>query len=170
MNASGEQTIGNNVEALFEQVGDAVLNGVPLGTIMGYDDKDYEAVYALGHGFYSQARYLDALKAFAFLVIHQPLERRYNNAYASCLQMQKRYEDAIAFYSLATVMDLDDPAPTFHTAECLIALGHLEDAADALSIVVGKCELPEQAALKSRAEALLGLLKAPQTAERSATK
>jgi type III secretion system low calcium response chaperone LcrH/SycD len=153
------ETPGNtNVDALVTQVTEVFANGGTLGDLFDYDDRDYEAVYALGHSFYAQARYLDALKAFAFLVMNNPYEKRFVNAYASSLQMLERYDDAIGFYSLASVMDIADPKPTFHTAECLLAKGRIEEATDALNIVIKQCKDPALDALKARAEALLGLL------------
>lgn len=149
-------------DAIIARVTESFSSGAMLGDLFEYDDRDYEAVYALGHSFYAQARYSDALKAFGFLVMNNPLERRFVNAYASSLQMQQRHEDAIAFYGLAAMMDIANPGPIFHTAECLIALGRMPEAVDALGIVVSLCEKPDQDGLKTRAQALLDLLKAPQ--------
>ena len=151
-----------DVDALVQRVNDHLGGGGILGDLFDYNERDYEAVYALGHGFYAQARYFDALKAFGFLVMNNPLERRYVNAYASCQQMRKQYDDALAFYALATVMDIADPRPVFHSAECLIALGRIDEALDALGIVIAQSEAPQQQALKSRAQALHDLLKSPQ--------
>lgn len=158
-----QQAPALDLDVIIARVTEAFSNGATLGDLIGYDDDDYEAVYALGHSFYAQARYLDALKAFGFLVMNNPLERRFVNSYASCLQMQKRHEDAIAFYGLASMMEISNPGPIFHTAECLIALGRIPEAVDALGIVVDLCEKPDQEALKTRAQALLDLLKAPQS-------
>lgn len=158
MSVSVETTAEPDVENLIAQITEAFSSGGTLGNLVGYDDQDYEAVYVLGHSFYSQARYMDALKAFAFLVMNNPIEKRFANAYASSLQMLKRYEDAIAFYSLGSIMDIADPRPTFHTAECLIALSRIEEGAEALNIVISQCKSAEQDPLKERATALLDLL------------
>ena len=146
------------IEAIVERVTDTLFSGGTLGSLIGYDQRDYEAMYTLGHSHYAQGRYADAMKAFSFLVTYNPMERRYVNAFASCLQMEKRYDEAISFYSLTSVMDMTDPRPTFHTAECMIALGRKKEAKDALGIVIEQCKKPEQEALKSRAQALLDLL------------
>ena len=146
-----------DLEPLIGAFSEAFANGNTLGDVMGYEARDYESVYALGHNFYRQARYLDALKSFSFLVMHAPFERRFTNAQAACLQMLKQYENAIAFHSLSSVMDMSDPRPTFHTAECLIALGRMEEAIEALNIVIKQSDAPEFAALKARAQGLLSL-------------
>ena len=165
MNATVSAAVpGDDLEALIASVTQAFSDGATLGDLMGYEERDYEAVYALGHNFYSQARYLDALKAFSFLVMNNPLERRFSNAMASSLQMLKQYDNAIGFYSLASFMDIADPRPTFHTAECMIALKRMDQAVEALEIVIDQSNTPEFEALKTRAEALLGLIKSPQAA------
>lgn len=149
-------------DVLAQQVAELLGNGGTLGDIVGFDQTDYEAVYALGHTMYTGARYLDAVKAFGFLVMHDPYERRFVSAYASALQMLKRYQDAIAYHSMASVMDLSDPLPTFHTAECLVALGMRAEAQQALGFVIAQSGAPERAALKVRAQALLDLLQPPK--------
>ena len=59
---------------------------------------------------------------------------------------------------MASVMDMKDPVPTFHTAECLAALGRLPEARDALQIVIDQSTDSAHAALRQRASGLLELL------------
>jgi hypothetical protein len=59
---------------------------------------------------------------------------------------------------MASVMDMADPLPTFHTAECLAALGRLPEAREALEIVIEQATDPAQSALKQRAVGLRDLL------------
>ncbi|MEC4720734.1 SycD/LcrH family type III secretion system chaperone [Noviherbaspirillum sp. CPCC 100848] len=147
-------------EKLAEQMVELFSNGGTLGDVYDYNSTDYEVVYALGSELYNQGRYSDAMKAFGFLVIHNQWEKRFVNAYAASLQMCKRYEDALQYYSLASVMDMRDPVPTFHTAECMIALGQLLEATQALEIVVNQCREEKDAGLKTRAQAMLDLISA----------
>jgi hypothetical protein len=56
------------------------------------------------------------------------------------------------------VLDMTDPVPTFHTAECLAAMGQLEDARDALDMVVKHCRTEKHDALKARAQAMLEIV------------
>lgn len=151
-------------EQLAEQIGRLLVNGGTLGSVYDYTERDYEVLYALGHSLYSQARYADATKVFGFLVMHNHLERRFVNAYASALHMTRNYKDAIQFYTYASVMDMTDPTPTFHTCECMMALGQLAEARQGLEIVIRQCDRPEQAPLKERASTLLGALGTYQVA------
>ena len=149
-----------SAEKLASQVSELLKAGGTLGDVFDYTEQDYEVLYSLGHSLYSQARYQEAAKAFGFLVMHNHLERRFIGALASSMQMVKSYEQAFSYYSLASVMDLADPVPTFHSAECLIALGRVDDARKCLDMVVRQCLQPDQEALKSRAEALLRVVDA----------
>lgn len=115
-----------------------------------------EAMYQLGHGFYAQGRYEDAFKVFSMLVIFAHRNDRYLMALAGSAQMTGRYKDALQHYSTATLILVDDPRPIYFSAECLIAIGNYDLAAESLRLVI---ELTEDSSahqvLGSRAEVLL---------------
>lgn len=144
--------------SLAEQALELLSHGTGLGDIMGYSDTEYEALYALGYNHYSQERYLDAAKCFGFLVAHNTMEPRYMSAFACSLQMLKRYREAIQYHSTASVMDLEDPLPTFHTAECFIALEMHQEAREALTLVLAQSNTPQWQDLRQRSETLLARL------------
>lgn len=149
-------------QALARQVMDHLGRGGVLGDLVDMDERDYEVLYTLGHDLYTRARYADAARLFGFLVMHNHLQRRYIMAYAAALQMTHDYASAIGLYTLASVLDPGNPLPGFHTAECLIGMGLKEQACEALAIVL--CECGERhAGLSERAQALLDLLRTPDT-------
>ena len=137
-------------------------SGGALGDVTGLDARDYEAVYTLGHNFYAQGKYLEAMRVFAYLVMNQHLERRFVNAYAASLQMVGGYKDAINYYGIAYAMDPRDSAPTFHACECLIAMGMKAEAKEGLSLIIARCTAPEQSEIRERSQGLLALLNSPQ--------
>lgn len=98
-------------------------------------DQDCESLYAMGFGLYSQAHYADALKIFALLVTLKGLEPRFLKGLAACLQMTDQPAEAIRHYATAIMLDVDDPAPLLHTAECLLMLGHVEHASECLEMI-----------------------------------
>lgn len=147
---------------LAEQIAQLLAAGGTLGSIYDLTGQDCEVMYSLGHGLYAQGRFADAVKVFGFLAMHNHLERRYLNAFAAALQMTGSHEDAIKFYTLASAMDPRDPAPTFHTCECLIALGMTDTAIDGLKLVAAQCGAGgAHGALAVRARALLDMLEKP---------
>lgn len=114
---------------------EAVLADGGLGRLAGCSDQDCESLYAMGYSLYSQARYADAMRIFALLVMLRSLEHRFICALASCLQMMGRHADAINHYATALTVDAEDPAPLLHTSECLVALGHLAHARECLDVI-----------------------------------
>lgn len=158
MNASSRTETPLQLENISDKLVELFSTGMTIGEIYDYTEEDYEVVYTLGHNLYNQGRYLDAMKTFSFLVMHNQFERRFYNAMASSLQMLNMYKDAIQFYSMASIMDLTDPKPTYHTAECMIPLGMYAEARQALDLVIQQSKSPEHAALLERAEALLHMV------------
>ena len=148
-------------EAFAAQVMELFGNGGTLKDVGGYTEREFEALYAMGYNLYNQAKYGDALLVFGFLLMHDQFGRKYYKAMGSCQQMLKRYEDAIRNYSMASLLDLQDPEPTFHTAECMVALGMVQEAREALDMVERQTrDKPERKAMHDRAEAMLKLLEA----------
>lgn len=158
-------------EKLWAHVSEHLTRGGTLGDLRGFTAKEYEAMFLVGHTLYGQGKYQDAEQVFAFLVMNNPYDRRFAQALGSAKQMLGQYADAIGYYSLASMFEMSDPVPTFHTAECLAALGQTDDAQDALRMVVSHCQKPEHETLKRRASAMLQIMQvnsAPAAAQGSA--
>ncbi len=149
---------GLSTDAMLKTLIQALLEGHTLAFIQGVGQDKVDALYAFAHSLYERERYEDARKVFTYLMALDHHEPRYMGAVAACFQMLKRYDEAIEHYCLASVQDLSDPRPTFHTAECLLAQGRTGEARDALSMVLNDCRETRHAALKQRAQALLDLL------------
>lgn len=148
------------LDDLWATVHAHLTRGGTLGDLRGLTAKEYEAMFLVGHTLYGQKRYEDAEQVFAFLVMNNPYDRRFAQALGSAKQMLGQYADAIGYYSIASMFEMTDPVPTFHTAECLAALGKPEDALDALGFAIKHSTKPEHAKLKQRAQAMVELLKA----------
>jgi len=144
-------------ETLQETIFQLIAAGGTIGDVCEFSDEDYEAVYVLGHNFYSQGRYSDALKAFGYLMINNHMDRRFAFSFAASCQMLKRYEEAVRCYALAAAMDPDDPAPTFHIAECLVSLGMVDEAIGMFEVAIEECG-PQHDDMKTRAIALHAML------------
>lgn len=107
---------------------DYVMAGHTLGPLLGSSVESQEALYRLAYRLYGQAKYEDAQRLFAILLMHNHLDRRYYLAYGACAQMLRRHPDALRYYSVAAQLDLTDPQPAIHMAECLLALGRRSEA------------------------------------------
>jgi type III secretion system low calcium response chaperone LcrH/SycD len=146
-----------DVKAVQESVLELLGAGGTLGDLCEYTDQDYEAVYQLGSNFYSQGKYVEAYKAFGFLVLNNHLDGRFIFSFAACCQMLKRYEDAVRCYAIAALLAPNDPMPSFRMAECMVALGMTSEAVEMFQIAIEEAGSGHEA-LKTRATALRSLL------------
>ena len=153
------ETAAATGDKIAEQVMDLFSSGVTLKDVHGYTDEEFDALYTLAYNLYNQGKYGDALNAFGFLLMHDQLERKYYKAFGSCQQMLRRYPEAIRNYSAAAMLDPMDPEPTFHTAECLVAMNMPDDARDALKFVVDITEgEPKYRTMRDRAKSMIEVL------------
>ena len=128
--------------------------------ILGLDDKQMNGLYAMGYNFYQAGKYDDALKIFRALCLFDQLEPKHWIGMGATLQMMKMYEEAANAYGFAAIMDCHDPRPSFHAAECYIALNDKEKAEAALNSVVVLCEpTPANKPFIDKANAILELMK-----------
>lgn len=135
-------------------LGGLLRAGGTLGDVLNITSDEREAVYQLGHGLYGQGRYPEAFRAFSLLVVQNHLEPRYLMALAGSAQMLGRHHDALQHYATATLIQLDDPMPPLHSAECLISLGRLAEAAESLELAITLAG-DDHPTVRMRAESLL---------------
>lgn len=135
-----------------------LAEGGTLGDLRGLEPKHYEALYAIGHNHYELGQYEKAIEMFQFLVLMNPWDRRFPMALGSAYQMTGQFKKAMGNYTMAVSLNMMDPIPMFHTAECMIALGHYSEAVDALGFVIRNCKSADQEAYKQRAQGLLPLV------------
>ena len=153
-----EQSKGQEIEQVVQAMAEMLAAGATLGDLRGLDETHYETIYAAGYAQYNAGRYDQAEKVFQFLTINNPYDRRFAIALGSVKQVKGDYREAIDYYAMASVMDMMDPVPLFHSAECLAALGQVDDAIEALGFVIRNANSPENAQYKKRAEAMIGIL------------
>ena len=138
-----------------------VLEGrATLADACDYTPAELEAVYERGYHAWNAGDLDSATTSFAFLALQQPLDRRFLFAFACALQQQGEFRHALTFFGYTVAMQANDPFAPFRVAECLLALGEVDAARDALDAVAALCygqadADPRYDALRQRAEALL---------------
>ncbi len=133
--------------------------GLPVGALYGFERDDYDALRMVGEQLLRAGRSDEALPVLGELVMLQPLERRNLEALGHALRSQGRHEEALHFYNLSSMLDMEDPLPTFLCCECLIQLGRLDKAAEGLELVLEDCQRNGQKDLSRRAQGLLDLVR-----------
>ena len=107
--------------------------------LKGITKAEMEAVYSVGFNMYRTGRYDDAEKIFRFLVLFDHLEPKYWLGVGAVQQVRKDYQGAIASYGYASFLDLSNPKPQLHAAECFLALGDKVNAASSLMALDKYC-------------------------------
>ena len=129
-------------KAMQDRIADAAkkfANGATLKEVRGITNDELEAVYSLGFGYYNTGKYEDAQKIFEFLVLFDHLNTKYWFALGAVQQARKDYQKAIASYGYSSFLDLENPKPQYHAAECYLALGDKANAASAIMALEEYC-------------------------------
>ena len=130
-----------------------IKDGATLKEVKGITNDELEAVYSLGFGYYRTGKFDEAEKLFQFLVLFDHLSSKYWFALGAVQQAQKDYEKAIASYGYSSFLDLENPKPQFHAAECCLALGDKANAASAIMALEHYCPANTDLGREYRAKA-----------------
>lgn len=133
-----------------------ITQGLTFKDLKGISDADMEGIYAVGYNLYNSGKYEDAEKVFQFLCLFDHFNRKYWMGLGSTRQMLKQYSEALECYSLATLLNVNDPMPPLHAASCYLSMGDSEKAKSALRCAIKYSG--SNADAKTRAEALLEFL------------
>jgi type III secretion system low calcium response chaperone LcrH/SycD len=109
-----------------------MAQGETITNVLGYTGESQQKIYAAGYSLYNQGKYADALSLLGLVLLQNHLEPRYYMAFAACLQMLKRYEDALIYYTIAAAANPADAEPVLCSAQCLMELSRFDEAADKL--------------------------------------
>lgn len=79
-------------------------------------------LYLMAYNFYNNGKYDEAQNCFRTLVTIDAYQVDYWIGLGASLQMLKEYQEAIAAYAIASLIDAKNPIAHFHAAECFFAL------------------------------------------------
>lgn len=145
-----------NADKMLEHLG----NGGTLADLYNLGEKDLEVIYSFALNFYKNEKYADAISIFRYLCMNDHLTQKWWIGLGAAQQKSGDYQGAIQSYTMATMLDVEDPRPPLHGGYCLMMLGQNEQATNAFEHVVMVCDKkPEHAALKTQAEMLLGVVR-----------
>lgn len=122
-----------NEEMIAETAKKLVEDVTTVRDLKGITDGEMEAIYSLGFNFYNTGRIDDAEKVFKFLVMFDHMNPKYWIGMGAIQQVKRNFAGAVTSYGFASFLDLRDPKPQFHAAECYVALGDKENALSALA-------------------------------------
>lgn len=136
---------------------DAFLHhGVTPAQMAGITGEQLQAIESLALDDFAAGRFDASMDRWAFLVEHDPWERRYQVGLANALQRLGQWEAAGRFYAQALLSDATDALCAYRAGECLGAMGDLEAAREAFEAAIKLSWLaPEHLAVREAAQARL---------------
>ena len=140
--------------ALYDTVVETLKEGGTYAQLKGITADECEALYSMGYGMYEEGRYTDALKVLSYLVALNHTEHRYLTALGATAQALGKYEDALQQYMAATLLDPLEPAPVYHSAQCLMEMRQYSAALESCNLAISMCKANNHAVLLERATAL----------------
>lgn len=140
-------------EAILEAAGSFVANNATLKELQGITNAELEAVYSLAFGYYQTGKYDEAGKLFQFLVLFDHLNPKFWLGMGAVQQVKKDYKGAITSYAYGSFLDLSNPKPQLHAAECYLALGDKANALSALEALDVYCAKDTDLGREYRAKA-----------------
>lgn len=77
---------------------------------------------------YESGDYEKAAKLFFSMLMQNPLSSELWHALASARKMEFRYDEAIAAWTMSSLINPRSPLPHFHKGECFLAKDQLDEA------------------------------------------
>ena len=150
-----------NIDERMQIIMEALFKGATVGDVLNVSDEDLEAGYGLAYNLYNAGNYKDAETMFSGLTIYKHTDKRFWMGLGGSRQMLKKYREAADAYGMATVLGLDDPAPSVHAGICFLKLGDKENALNAFigATCLGDKDNPTHQAYIEKANAMIDLLK-----------
>lgn len=139
---------------------DHLSKGGVVADLYNLTKEDLEVIYSFALNYYKNEKYDDAVQLFRYLCMNDHLTQKWWLGLGAAQQKATDYAGAVRSYTMATMLDVEDPRPPLHGGYCLMMLGDNEKAVSAFEHVAMVCESkPEHAALKQQAQMLLGVVK-----------
>ena len=138
---------------ITEGVKALIDGGATLKQLKGVSNEELEAVYSLAFGYYRTGKYDEALKLFQFLVLFDHLNAKFWMGMGAVQQVKKDFKGAVASYAYASFLDLENPKPQLHAAECYLAMGDKVNAQSALAALDEYCPRNTETGREYRAKA-----------------
>lgn len=130
-----------------------INDGATVKELKGITNSEMEAVYSLAFNYYRTGNYDDAEKLFNFLALFDHLNQKFWMGVGAVRQAKKNYAGAVQAYGYASFLDLSNPKPQLHAAECFLALGDKRNAASSLEALNEFCPKDTQIGREYRAKA-----------------
>ncbi|MBV36925.1 MAG: CesD/SycD/LcrH family type III secretion system chaperone [Rickettsiales bacterium] len=141
-----------NIREEVQKVMDDVFEkGMLPKEAMGLTDGMVEGIYGHAYRLYNSGQYREASQLFRLLVMLDATTQKYMMGLSACYHLLGEYENALMTYSVAEILNPEDPMPCYHSSDCYARMGEMDNALEQLQFAEEKCgERAEYAHLKDR--------------------
>ena len=126
-------------QAQIEEAAKKFMNGSTIKELKGISNNELEAVYSLAFNYYRSGKFDEAEKLFNFLALFDHLNPKFWMGVGAVRQVKKDFSGAVQAYGYASFLDLSNPRPQLHAAECFLAMGDKRNAASSLEALDQYC-------------------------------
>lgn len=122
-------------DEMLTQIRAMADEGLTIANTKGISREQLESVYAVGLNYYRTGRTDEAKKLFGFLVLFDHLNAKYWMGMGAVLQVEREFERASKCYAMSAFLNIHDPKPQYHAAECFLAMKDRANAESAITMV-----------------------------------
>ena len=140
-------------EAQITESAKKFTEGATIKELRGISNNELEAVYSLAFNYYRTGKFDEAEKLFNFLALFDHLNQKYWMGVGAVRQVKKDFSGAVQAYGYASFLDLSNPKPQLHAAECFLAMGDKRNAASSLEALDQYCPKDTDLGREYRAKA-----------------
>ena len=140
-------------QAQIEEAAKKFMSGSTIKQLKGITNGELEAVYSLAFNYYRSGKFDEAEKLFNFLVFFDHLNQKFWMGVGAVRQVKKNFTGAVQAYGYASFLDLKNPKPQLHAAECFLAMGDKLNAASSLEALDSFCPTDTELGREYRAKA-----------------
>ena len=142
-----------------EKLQEFIGKGGVMHELVDLSKDQMESLYSVAFNLYQTNRIEESEQVFKMLVLCDHLNVKYQIGLGATRQAQGKYEEAADTYSMATLIDAEEPKLAFHSGECHLALGDLERAEAGFTGTLMRCEgRDEYNDLAAKAKGLLSIV------------
>ena len=140
-------------EAGIKEAAKKFLEGSTIKELKGITNNEMEAVYSLAFNYYRTGKFEEAEKLFSFLALFDHLNPKFWMGVGAVRQVRKDFSGAVQAYGYASFLDISNPKPQLHAAECFLAMGDKRNAASSLEALDHFCPKDTDIGREYRAKA-----------------
>lgn len=140
-------------ETAIKEAAQKFLEGSTIKELKGITNQELEAVYSLAFNYYRTGKFDEAEKLFNFLALFDHLNPKFWMGVGAVRQVKKDFSGAVQAYGYASFLDISNPKPQIHAAECFLAMGDKRNAASSLEALEHFCPKDTDLGREYRAKA-----------------